>query len=203
MLNESPEQSKKLHVVEEQQVPKLLQSRSSQWVLAAIAFTESILSPLIVDPFLIAMTLAKTSAWFRYALIASVWSVLGGIAGYLLGALFFDLIGENIIALYGLEEYFIKTQTLFEANVFLMTLVGAFTPIPYKIFALTGGLMKVNLLLFILASIIGRAGRFFLVGYITKRLGEHATARMKRVINMGTVVLVLAVLIYGVFTVVR
>ena len=180
---------------------RVLESKQAEWFLGVVSFTESSLSPILVDPFLIAMTLVRTDRWIRYSLIASVTSVAGGVAGYILGVLFFDLIGVHIIAFYGLEEQFVRTTELFNGNVFWVILIGAFTPLPYKLFTLVGGLLKVNIFFFILASIVGRFARFFLVGYITKRFGEDALAAFTRNFSVATTAVVIAVALYILVTV--
>ena len=171
-------------------IPKKLRSqRFLDWSLGIISFTESSFLPILIDPFLVAMTLARHNKWFRYVVVASVTSILGGLFGYLLGAIFFDLIGEKMIAFYSLEEAFERTVLEVDRNAFYFTLIGAFTPIPYKLIALVGGFLKINIPLFILASIVGRFGRFVLVGYITKQFGEPALKVFKQRFGVVTVAL--------------
>lgn len=177
-------------------VERALRSKSAEWFLAVIAFTESSFLPILIDPFQVVFTLARTERWFRYVIIITIASVLGGVAGYALGALFFDVIAEEVIETYGLTEEFGSIAGLLGDNVFLMTLVGAITPLPYKIVALAAGFLKVNILVFIFASIIGRFVRFFLVGFLTKKFGEEAQKRLKRHTNMITIAIVLGIILY-------
>jgi len=165
-------------------------------MLGVLSFLESTILPIILDPFLVMITLARRESWKRYSLIAAVTSVAGGAAGYLLGVLFYDFLGERLVALYHLEHAFLTTTELFNGSVFWVTLVGAVTPIPYKIFALAGGVLHVNFPLFIAASIVGRFARFFLVGYITYRFGEHALRLFSRRFNYVMIVLALVVIAY-------
>lgn len=187
--------------IEEKELYRKVKKRFSQkhvdWSLGLISFTESSFLPIITDPFLVAMTLARPKCWTRFIMIAGITSVLGGLFGYLLGAIFFDLIGVKLISVYHLEEVFDKTVVAVDKNAFYFTLIGAFTPVPYKIIALVGGFLKINIFLFILASIIGRFARFAIVGYITKHFGEHALRVFSRrfIITSGVVMCVIGVYI--------
>ena len=180
----------------ESRTKRVLRGASAQWMLGLLSFLESTILPIILDPFLVMITLARRESWKRYSFIAAATSVIGGAAGYLLGVLFYDFIGERLVALYHLEQAFQTTTELFNGSVFWVTLVGAITPIPYKIFALAGGVLHVNFLLFIAASILGRFARFFLVGFITYRFGEHALRLFSRRFNYVMIVLVLVVIAY-------
>jgi membrane protein YqaA with SNARE-associated domain len=182
-----------MEIEQNSELKKPRSQRYVDWWLGIISFTESSFLPILVDPFLVAMTLARPKCWSRFIMIASVTSVLGGMFGYLLGAVFFELIGVKIVAFYNLEEVFARTVTAADDNAFYFTLIGAFTPIPYKLVALAGGFLKINILLFILASIIGRFARFAIVGYITKQFGDHALHIFKRRFGVMTVALVCGV----------
>lgn len=180
---------------------RVLQSPRAEWLLGVVSFLESSLLPIVIDPLLALLVLAQPKRWLRLSLVASGTSVLGGIAGYAIGALFFNIIGAQIIVLYGLEDAFAHTAALFDNNAFLVVLFGAFTPIPYKIFALTGGVLGVNLLVFIFASLVGRVARFIIVGYIVKQFGTQLLSRYSRHLNIITIAVVLLVLIYAVITI--
>ena len=141
--------------------------------LSFFSFIESSIFPLPPDILLVAMILVRRTRWIRYAAITAIFSILGGIAGYFIGAVFFETIGEKIIAFYGLEEEITFIGTLFKENAFLSIFIAAFTPIPYKVFTLSAGFFSVNLLVFITASVIGRSIRFFAVSYIVKFYGDR------------------------------
>jgi membrane protein YqaA with SNARE-associated domain len=164
--------------------------------LGTISFTESAFLPILTDPFLLAMTLAKPHMWLRYTLVAAATSVLGGLFGYFLGAVFFELVGSKIISFYNLENLFAETVASVDRGAFLFTLLGAFTPIPYKLTAIVGGMLHINLGVFIVASIIGRLARFMLVGYVCYRFGKHTLPHFKTRTKIGLVALTGGVLLY-------
>lgn len=167
-----------------------------EWFLGTVSFTESSFLPVLIDPFLLAMTLAKPKSWFRYFVIASVFSVLGGLFGYLIGAVFFELIGVKLIAFYHLEEMFEKASIAMNDGAFWFTLLGAFTPIPYKLTAIVGGMLHINIVSFILASVIGRFGRFFLVAYFCHKFGEYALARFSKRLTLTTIAVLGGITLY-------
>lgn len=174
----------------------LFRSRYGLWVLGLISFAESALViPLITDPFLVAHILANHGRVWRAVVVATVTSVLGGIVAYTLAAAFFEfvaahyLIGEN-------SATFIAVADQFQQNTFALTLIGAVTPLPYTIVALFVGFVEGSLWFFILASVMGRGGRYILVGLLTKRYGEHALLLVKKRMHIVTLVLVVVSLLY-------
>lgn len=153
---------------------KWLRSKHAGWILGVISFAESVFAPILIDPFLVALILAKRHIWIKYVAIAITCSVLGGIAGYALGALFYDFLGTKVITFYGLETQFATISSQLDSNGFVFVLLGALTPIPYKLVALASGLVQVNIWTFIFASIFGRILRLGLVGYAAYAVGPHA-----------------------------
>lgn len=197
-----------MHDIPEEEVvmsrtKRALKSVPAQWSLGGLSFLESFVLPIVIDPILVMMTLADPARWKRFSFIASATSVLGGAAGYILGALFFGLIGEKLIALYNLEHAFERTAELFNGNAFWVTLFGAVTPIPYKMFAITGGFLYVDFIPFILASILGRFGRFYLVGFVTYQFGKHAANIFARRFNQLMLALASVAILYVVYVFVR
>jgi len=164
----------------------------AEWILAGIAFAESMFAPIIIDPFLVALIFAKRELWKRYVLISILASVIGGLAGYALGALFFDTIGIKLIALFGLEDYFMAVSNDLNANGFVFVLLGAFTPIPYKLVAIGSGLLHINIVTFLVASIFGRLFRLGLVGFAAYAVGPKALPVMQR--NLHLLAAIIAVL---------
>jgi membrane protein YqaA with SNARE-associated domain len=171
--------------------------------LATISFVESIFFPIPPDFILMTIIAArKQSRWAYYATVTTISSMLGGVAMYFAGKLFFDVFGEAIISFYNLQSKFDSMAVVFHHQTFFAILIAACIPIPesFKVAALAGGLFKVNLPIFILASIIGRGMRFFVVGYIMKIFGPRIASRMYRHFNLigGIVfiVLVVAIVLY-------
>jgi membrane protein YqaA with SNARE-associated domain len=143
--------------------------------LGFFSATESIFLPVPTDTFMVAILLAgeNVKRWFYYATLTMVTSVIGAVIGYFLAFWLFDLFGPPIIAFYGLEEEFIKTQNFFSESVFLFTFIGAVSPIPYKIFVLTAGFMKVNFFVFLIASILGRSMRLYISAWVAHKYGPQ------------------------------
>jgi membrane protein YqaA with SNARE-associated domain len=133
--------------------------------LFVLAFAESSFFPIPPDILLITLAVSKPAAAFEYALICSVGSVVGGLAGYAIGFFAFESIGQWVLNHYDPnQEIFAQIQLLYENYGFWGVLGAALTPIPYKLFTIASGVFKFDLVQFILASIIGRSFRFFLVG---------------------------------------
>lgn len=159
---------------------KWLKSKHAESILAFISFAESVFAPILIDPFLIAMILASPQRWKRYVVISIVASVVGGACAYILGALFFETLGSKLIALYSLESTFASISENLNNNGFAFVLIGAFTPIPYKIVALASGLLKINFLTFLVASLFGRILRLGLVGMAASMVGPQALDMVRR-----------------------
>lgn len=144
---------------------------AERW-LAGIAFAESSFFPLPIDLMLIPMIIANRLKAFRLATITLIASVFGGMFGYLIGAFFFDLIGQQIIAFYGYEEQFAAAQKYYVEYGILIVLIAGFSPIPYKVITIASGVVGMNPLLFFAISIPARGARFFLVAGLLWKFGE-------------------------------
>lgn len=173
-----------------------LKSKHAGWILAAISFAESVFAPIIIDPFLIALILARRERWLRYIYISVIFSIFGGVVAYILGSLFFDFIGTWIIGFYGLENQFTSVSKNLDANGFVFVLLGALTPIPYKIVALTSGLAQINFITFLFASIVGRILRLGLVGGATYLVGPHALPIIRKHLLHLAYVLAFILIVY-------
>lgn len=141
--------------------------------LAIVAFAESVIFPIPCDVFLIALLAARAGRWVRYAFITTAASIAGAVFGYVLGLYVFEPVARPILELYHLTEEFARVGVLFEGNTFWVTLAAAVTPIPFKVFVLSGGFFAVPFVPFIVASIVGRGGRFFLVAWLAHRYGPQ------------------------------
>lgn len=133
------------------------------WALFLLAFSESSFFPIPPDVLLIALAVAIPAKAFRYALICSIGSVLGGCFGYLIGWQFMAGIGYEIIEFYGLTAKVDYIRTLYSTYDAWAIGIAGFTPIPYKVFTITAGLFEINFPVFVLASALSRSARFFLV----------------------------------------
>ena len=158
--------------------------KSSKYYLAAVSFVESSFFPIPPDVMVIPMVISKKNDFFKIFLITTIFSVLGGILGYFIGAFFFD-IGMQVMAFYGYEEKLlslknnlIKSES-FYAWLSILFLAG-FTPIPYKVFTIASGLIGFNILVFILISLISRGLRFFVVSYLSYKFGDLFSQFMEK-----------------------
>ncbi len=184
-----------------------LYTRAMQWArhkyatywLALVSFTESSFFVLPPDVMLAPMSLAKPEkAWF-YAGITTLMSVLGGLLGYFIGSFAFEFI-EPYIQSMGYAHKYELAQQWFENYGFWAILLAGFTPIPYKIFTIASGVAGMLLLPFVLGSLIGRGGRFFLVAGLMYWGGEKLEQRLHRFVDLlGWAMVVLVIVGYLVF----
>ena len=163
---------------------ELAAHKSSNFYLGLVSFIESSFFPIPPDAMIIPMVIAKKKEYLKIFLIASIFSVLGGIFGYLIGYLFFDL-AMYVIEFYGYQD---KVENLklsmsqgsgFLAWLSILFLAG-FTPLPYKAFTISSGLIAFNLPIFIIVSLISRSLRFFIVAYLSYKFGELFTEYMEK-----------------------
>jgi membrane protein YqaA with SNARE-associated domain len=175
--------------------------KSANFYLGLVSFIESSFFPIPPDIMIIPMVIAKKKEFIKIFLIASIFSVLGGVLGYFIGYLFFDL------AMYVVEFYNYGDKVkdlklnMSEGNGFLAWLsvlfLAGFTPLPYKAFTITSGLIAFNLPIFIIVSLISRGLRFFIVAFLSYKFGQLFTEYMN---NHGskwfTVIGILIVIIF-------
>jgi len=154
------------------------------WALFLLALSESSFFPLPPDVLLIALAVAIPKKSFKYALICSVGSVLGGCLGYLIGWQFMTGIGERIISFYGLNQKVAYIAELYSAYDAWAIGVAGFTPIPYKVFTISAGAFKINIWVFLLASIVSRSARFFLVGGLIYIFGSQIKSFIDRYFDL-------------------
>lgn len=157
--------------------------------LFLLAFAESSFFPIPPDVLLIALCLGSRQKWFRFALICTLGSLLGGIVGYLIGWGLWESVDQVFFKYVpGFSEaQFEKVKGLYEKYNFWIVFVAAFTPIPYKVITVTAGVFGVNLPMFILASAIGRAARFFIVAALLRVFGQPIYEFIDRRFNQVTI----------------
>jgi membrane protein YqaA with SNARE-associated domain len=184
---------------------KLAAHKNSNYFLATISFLESSFFPIPPDVMIAPMVIAKKKDFIKIFLIATIFSVLGGVLGYILGAFFFDF-SMNIVEFYNYEEKLINLKnTLTEGDGFYTWLailfLAGFTPVPYKVFTIVSGLINFNFPIFILISLISRGLRFFIVSYLSSKFGSAFTKFMnqygqKWFAIIGFIIVIIAAIFY-------
>lgn len=177
------------------------QTKYAKVSLFTLAFAESSFFPIPPDVLLIAMTVANRYKWWFFAAIATIGSVLGGILGYYVGLALFETVGQSIVQFYHLESYFEVVRVKYAENAFLAIFTAAFTPIPYKVFTIAGGVFQIPLTTLILGSLIGRAGRFFLVAFILRIFGQKIADTIEKYFDIAS--LIFMVLLIGGFVLIK
>lgn len=157
--------------------------------LFLIAFIESSFFVIPPDVLLIALCASRPEKSFWYALVCTIGSVLGGMFGYLIGYTLYEGIGNAIITTLGYQEEFTLVGNLFLDNAFWAILGAAFTPIPYKVFTIAAGVWSIPFSTFLVASILGRAGRFFLVAGLLYFAGAKIKVFIDRYFNILTLIM--------------
>ena len=179
--------------------------KSSKYYLAVVSFIESSFFPIPPDVMVIPMVISKKNDFFKIFLITTIFSVLGGILGYFIGTFFFD-IGMQIMNFYGYEDKVINLKKNLLSNEGFYAWLGilflaGFTPLPYKVFTISSGLIGFNILIFILISLISRGLRFYIVAYLSFKFGDLFTQFMnkhgsKSFTVVGIFIVILGLIIY-------
>ena len=173
--------------------------RHARYYLAGVSFAESSFFPIPPDVMLISMGLAKPKSAWHYALIATLFSVMGGIFGYMIGYFGFELIRPYILASSYAPTYE-KVCNLFDTYGVWIVFLAGFSPIPYKLFTVAAGALQMALFPFIIASFISRGLRFFLVSGLLYFMGEGLEKKLRRFIDViGWSVVLIAVFVYITF----
>ena len=169
-------------------VLSLANKKYSTFALFILAFCESSFFPVPPDVLQIALSVSRPKKSYFYAFISTVGSVLGGIFGYFIGLFLFDTVGKFIIEMFGYQEYFRLVGDFYKGYAFWAILAAAFTPIPYKVFTIAAGVWNVGMFPLITASIIGRGGRFFIVGTLIYLFGEKIKEFIDKYFNFLTII---------------
>ncbi|NNK78883.1 MAG: DedA family protein [Litoreibacter sp.] len=179
----------------------LAEHRYALWALAFVAFLESSIFPIPPDLLMIPMILARPSRAFLIAGIALVASVVGGLAGYAIGAFFYEQIGQPILMSLGKAEAAVEFNTRFNDLSFWPVLIAGMTPFPYKVITIMSGWTGLPLGTFIVTSIIARGMRFFIVAILLWKFGAPIRHFIER--RLGMVFTVFVLLLLGGFALVR
>ena len=179
--------------------------KSSNFYLGLVSFVESSFFPIPPDIMVVPMVIAKKKDFFKIFLIATIFSVLGGILGYFIGAFFFE-IGMKIMNFYNYQDKLINFKNdLINSEGFYAWLgilfLAGFTPLPYKVFTISSGLIGFNIIIFIIVSLISRGLRFFIVSYLSYKFGNLFTEFMdkhgsKWFTIIGLLIVIIGVIIY-------
>ena len=182
---------------------KLAAHKRSKIFLAIISFAESSFFPIPPDVIIVPMVIAKKNDYLKVFLIATLFSALGGLLGYFIGLYFFE-IGMSVVEFYGYEEKLINLKEGLSKGsglyIWLATLfLAGFTPLPFKVFTITSGMIGFNLFIFFLICLISRGLRFFIVSYLSYKFGDTFNRFMKtNAAKWFTLLGVLIVLIFAV-----
>ena len=181
---------------------KILEWSSSRFAifwLSLISFLESSILPYPIQDFLLAsMSLKNRSKAFYFAAICTIASVLGGIAGYYIGVYAIVKIGP-ILANLGYESKIELLKSYFETYDIWFILVAGFSPLPYKLFTITAGILDMSIFPFIALSLISRGARYFLISYLVRKFGKRADAWLNKYIDrLGYALIVIVVVVLGI-----
>ena len=165
-------------------VLKLAGHKSSKFYLAILSFAESSFFPIPPDIMVVPMVIAKKNDYLKIFLIATFSSAVGGLLGYFIGFVFLDL-AMNIIEFYGYEEKVINLKdNLSSGNNFIYFLgtlfLAGFTPLPFKVFTITSGMIGFNIFIFFAVCLVSRALRFFVVSYLSFKFGDTFSKFMEK-----------------------
>jgi len=187
---------------------KLAAHKSSKFFLAIIAFAESSFFPIPPDIMIVPMVIAKKNDYLKIFLIATFSSAVGGLLGYFIGLVFLDL-AMNVIEFYGYEEKVINLKdNLSSGNNFIYFLgtlfLAGFTPLPFKVFTITSGMIGFNIFIFFVVCLVSRALRFFVVSYLSFKFGDTFSEFMEKDAAKwfsiaGLIIVAIAITIYFIF----
>jgi len=179
----------------------LAQSPYALWALACVAFIESSVFPIPPDILMIPMILAMPSRAFLIAGICTVSSVLGGLFGYYIGYGLFESVGRPVLEFYGKDKYFDEFRSRYNEWGAWAVLIAGITPFPYKVITILSGTTALSLPVFIVASIVARGLRFFVVAALLWKFGAPIRDFIER--RLGLVFVVFVVLLLGGFVLLR
>ena len=177
--------------------------KSSKVFLAIVSFVESSFFPIPPDVMIIPMVIAKKNDYLKIFIIATLFSTLGGLLGYFIGSYFLDF-GMSVVGFYGYEDKVISLKDSLTSGtgfyIWLATLfLAGFTPLPFKVFTITSGIIGFNLFMFLIICLFSRGLRFFIVSYLSQKLGDTFNEFMKTKAAMWSTILgIVIILIFSV-----
>ena len=188
---------------------KLARHKSSKFFLAIISFAESSFFPIPPDIMIVPMVIAKKSDYLKIFLIATFFSALGGLFGYFIGSLFTEK-AIILIEFYGYEEQVLELKNQLSSksgsfSIWFGTLfLAGFTPLPFKLFTITSGIINFNIFVFFFICLFARGLRFFIVAYFSLKFGKTFSIILERKGAMwfsiiGIVIVIIASIIYLIF----
>lgn len=175
--------------------------RRASWALGVVSFVESSVFPIPPDVLLIPMVLADRQRAWRYALICTITSVLGGLLGYAIGLFLFEQFGEPLLSLYGYSDKFDVFQEKYEEWGAWAVFIAGVTPFPYKVITILSGVAALDPITFVVASVLARGVRFFLIAALLWKFGEPIREFIEKRLQLLTVVF--CVLLVGGFVFAR
>tara|TARA_B110001454_G_C12521263_1_gene351170 strand:+ start:36 stop:632 length:597 start_codon:yes stop_codon:yes gene_type:complete len=167
--------------------------KSANLILAFVAFLESFIFPIPTDVMIVPMVIAKRNKFFKIALIAIIFSVLGALIGYVIGYIFFNEVGVKIFGIFGTEnsnlfiEKLASEKGLLSGTIILF--IAGFTPLPFKIITISSGFVHFNIFFFILTCLTARGLRFFLVAYLTYKYGPSIGLLLEKKGGQWTIII--------------
>lgn len=179
----------------------LAASPRATWALALVAFVESSVFPIPPDVLMIPMIIARPSRAFRIAAVATVFSVLGGLFGYWIGASLFEAVGRPVLEFYGKDAYFGEFADRYNEWGAWAVLIAGVTPFPYKVITILSGTTGLNLGVFMIASAIARGFRFFVVAGLLWKFGAPIRNFIEQ--RLGLMFTLFVVILLGGFYAVR
>jgi membrane protein YqaA with SNARE-associated domain len=166
------------------QIKSFSNTRFAMPFIFFIGYVEAIIFPLPQEVFMVPMMLSERSKVFRIAFYSFIGSILGGITAYYLGLLFFDSIVNPIINFYDYSHHFLFFKDQINEFGFIYVFIGGFTPLPFKIITLTSGALSIPFWNFLIAAILSRGLRFYLVGFLIWKYGEKVINTVDKKLNL-------------------
>ena len=182
-------------------VMAMARKRHAIWWLAGVSFAESAFFPIPPDILLVPMVLANRRRAWRIAAVCTLASVMGGLLGYAIGLWLFEALGRPLLEFYGSENKFSQFQAYYNEWGAWIVGAGGFTPLPYKVITIASGVTKLDIGIFILASVVSRGLRFYIEAALLWRFGEPVREFIER--HLGKLALLLFVVLVGAFLLVK